>query len=130
MNQGINPSIIPFRINKSVAAKNSIVNEEDYFVTESKEGYMCTVEYIALSTAYGAIELKVLVYDFNVDAKGKVVLAYQLPFETNGTHFFTKIRMEPGEVLNIKALNAKEPVNVHVSGYYELIPKLPSSPGR
>lgn len=126
MEQGNKPSIIPFRVNKSVQAKNSLVNEEDYFVTDSKEGYMCTVEYIALSIAInGTIELKVSVYDFNVDPKGKLVLAYQVPFETNGTPFFTKIRMEPGEKLNIKALYAKEPVNVHVSGYYELIPKFP-----
>jgi hypothetical protein len=125
MDQDIKPSIIPFRINKSVEAKYSTLKEEDHFVTESKEGYMCTVEYIALSIAYGAVELKVSVYDFNVDPKGKLVLAYQIPFESNGTHFFTKIRMEPGEKLNIKALAAKDPVNVHVSGYYELIPKLP-----
>jgi hypothetical protein len=127
MNQGNKPSIIPFRINKSVEAKNSIVNEADYFVTESKEGYMCTVEYIALSITYDAtIELKVSVYDFNADPKGKLVLAYQIPFEANGTYFSTKIRMAPGEILNIKALFAREPVNVHVSGYYELIPQFPN----
>jgi hypothetical protein len=125
MDQGNKHAIIPFRTNKSVEAKNSIVNEEDYFVTESKEGYMCTVEYIALSIAYGSIELKVSVYDFNVDPKGKLILAYLIPFETNGTCFFTKIRMVPGEKLNIKALSAREPVTVHVSGYYELIPKFP-----
>jgi hypothetical protein len=116
------PSIIPFRTNKSVEALNSLVKEEDYFVTESKEGYMCTVEYIALSRSQSAIEFKISVYDFNVDPKGKLVLACQIPCERDGTFFFTKIRMEPGERLNVKALSAREPVNVHVSGYYELIP--------
>jgi hypothetical protein len=122
MDQDNKPSIIPFRINKSVAAKNSLVNEEDYFVTESKEGYMCTVEYIALSTSISGSELKISVFDFNADPKGKPVLNYVIPIENNGTYFSTRIRMAPGEKLNIKALSANEPVNVHISGYYERIP--------
>lgn len=123
MDHGNKPSIIPFRVNKPVDAKNSLVKDEDYFVTEPKEGYMCTVEYIALSMTKSPIELKVSVFDFNADPKGKLILAYQVPFDKDGTFFFTKIRMEPGEKLNIKALSAWEPVTVHVSGYYEFIPK-------
>lgn len=115
------PSIIPFRVNKNVAALNSLVNDEDYFVTESKKDYMCTVEYIALSICISVSELKVSVYNFNIDQKGQLVLAFEVPVERHGTFFTTKIRMKPGEKLNIKAFGAKEPANVHVSGYYELI---------
>lgn len=118
------PLIIPFRVNKAVNALNSLVNNDDYFVTESRKDYMCTVEYIVLSMARSAIQLKVSVYNFNVDEKGHPVLAFEIPVGNNGTFFTTKIRMKPGELLNIKADGADEPVNVHVSGYYELIPRV------
>lgn len=118
------PSIIPFRVNKAVNAKNSFVNNDDYFVTESKKDYMCTVEYIALSKTSDSIEIKVSVYDFNFDEKGKRVLYFQIPDESTGTFFTTKIRMQPGEKLNIKAIGTDETVIVHVSGYYELIPQI------
>ena len=118
------PSIIPFRVNKAVNAKNSLVNNDDYFVTESKKGYMCTVEYIALEKARSVIEFKVSVYDFNSDEKGKRVLGFEIPVERTGTFFTTKIRMQPGEKLNIKAIGTDETVTVHISGYYELIPQI------
>lgn len=31
----------------------------------------------------------------------------------------------PGERLNVKAMGTQVPVNVHVSGYYELLPQFP-----
>ncbi|OQP47513.1 hypothetical protein A4H97_08475 [Niastella yeongjuensis] len=117
------PSIIPFRINKPAAALNSLVNRDDFFVTESKEGYMCTVEYIALSYSISAADLTIAVYDFNADPKGQRVLVYEIPAESKGTYFYTKIRMAPGELLYVKARGATESVNVHVSGYYEVIPE-------
>ena len=116
------PSIIPFRVNKQVDALNSLVKNEDYFVTKSKEGYMCTVEYIALSVIQSASEMQITVYDFNVDPKGSIEVLYLVPIENKGTYFSTKLRMMPGELLNVKAMGAKDPVIVHVSGYYELIP--------
>jgi hypothetical protein len=122
MNQENRPSIIPFRVNKQVDALNSLVKTEDYFVTRTKDGYMCTVEYIALSVNQSASELEITVYDFNVDPKGSIEVTYLVPVENKGTYFSTKIRMMPGEQLNVKAMGAKEPVIVHVSGYYELIP--------
>jgi hypothetical protein len=124
MNQDNRPSIIPFRINKSVEALNSLAKNEDYFVTDPKEGYMCTVEYIVLSTGSNCSELKVSVYDFNADPKGQRIVTFDIKTVHYGTHFFTKLRMMPGERLNIKAMGTQGSVNVHVSGYYELIPQL------
>lgn len=124
MNQD-KPLIIPFRVNKQVDAINSLVKNEDYFVTRSWEGYMCTVEYIALSVIENASELQITVYDFNNDPKGSIEVSYLVPIERKGTFFSTKIRMMPGEKLNVKAMGAKEPVIVHVSGYYELMPRFP-----
>jgi len=123
MNQD-KPLRIPFRVNKQVDALNSLVKNEDYFVTKNREGYMCTVEYIALSPTI-ANELLITVFDFNADPKGSVEVYYKVPTDINGTFFSTKIRMMPGERLNVKAMGAQVPVIVHVSGYYELLPQFP-----
>lgn len=121
MNQD-KPLRIPFRVNKQVDAINSLVNNEDYFVTKSMDGYMCTVEYIALSVVENASDMQITVYSFNVDSKGSIEVSYLVPIQNKGTFFSTKIRMKPGEKLHVKALGVKELVIVHVSGYYELIP--------
>jgi len=121
MNQD-KPLIIPFRVNKQVDAINSLVNNEDYFVTRSMEGYMCTVEYIALSVVENASEMQITVYSFNVDSKGSIEVSYLVPIHNKGTFFSTKIRMKPGEKLNVRGGSIENEHSSHVSGYYELIP--------
>jgi hypothetical protein len=110
-------AVIPYRLNKNVGPLLS----NAYDINDSKANYMWTIEYIALSSSQGVDHLLVEVWS------GVPLLSFKITPGAGLTAFFTKIRIAPGERLRIKAVGTAgqmtNPVNVHVSGYYEPIPR-------
>jgi hypothetical protein len=111
-------AIIPYRLNKNVGV---LLGADAYDINDSKTNFMWTIEYIALSSAQGVDHLLVEVWSSGP------LLSFRVPPGAGLTPFFTKIRIAPGERLRIKAIGTggqmTNPVNVHVSGYYEPIPR-------
>ena len=108
---------IPYRLNKNVGIQLGT----DYFINGAKKDYMWVIEYIVLSSASKVDQLLIEIYDAT-----HPVSSFRIEPGSGVTSFPTKLRIAEGERLRIQAVagpGGPPVIAVHVSGYYEYIPK-------
>jgi hypothetical protein len=105
------PSIIPYSFNHTLGSGTPFV------LSDSMPQYMWTIELIVLSSLEDNGFLT-----FDVLHENQVLLTLIINLTRNGTSFFTKMRIK--EDNRIRMTMSRAVCNIHISGYYEFIPRI------